>query len=365
MVKRAATPAADDSGGDYEAVDSGGMDERDLGDLAALIHAEEGWRWQVHRLKSPDEQAKNPRGKPRVWVTTINGALDLQDFHARHGGGAYEFWGSFNGEFLKKLRIELDGPPRFHDPTPPPTVVTTTPPTPNLSNDPMMMRLGLLLEDVTRRLQTIESRAVAPVRSEGISEVIAGVKAINEMVAPRNGGSDHELLNGFLDMFRQGLAMGQERDPVPVSDQEPRGTDWGKVVEVFGSTIERLSAARRVPQRGAPPPAAPTPAAPSPTGSSAEVVEPPVMSAEAARWITALDRLETSLKAGVGPDDAAEELDVILTDADLEQVLPFPNAPVIAQIVQRVRSDSVLATPDGRAYLELVLDELRKPDTGD
>jgi hypothetical protein len=346
--------------------DDDDQDDDPFGDLAFFSGAEDDVEWGVERYKTAEEVRQNPRGRNRVFVTKVEGKVDLVAFQREFGGGVFRFWGKRgNGEFYGAKKVELAGPRKSYEAEPPAAA-----PTPQGSPNGLTRGERLILKamrDQYQVLSVIVTRAAQP--GEKPSSITDLVKALGELdslrgqaSAPSDAGMAKELFSAMTGAFNQGIAIGQEREPATVETEE-RGTDWAKIFENAMALMERMSR-RGPPRRVAPPPPGDPPgAAHAPPASSAEeVIEGPVMNAEAARWITAIDRLETLMPAA---DDAAEEIDVILTEQDLAGILPFPNTAVIDQIVARVRSDSPLTTPDGRAYLALVLDELRKPDSGD
>jgi hypothetical protein len=360
MARKNAPPDPSADPNEPDTIDPNDDQEDDpFGDLAFFSGAEDDVEWGVERYKTADEVRQNPRGRNRVFVTKVEGKVDLVAFQREFGGGVFRFWGKRgNGEFYGAKKVELAGPRRsYNDPESP--VVTTSP---AVSPNGLTRGERIMLRAMERQTQILVQLAAKPAEKSSIADLVDALAKMDQLRGrggpPSDASMAKELFSVMTGAFNQGIAVGQEREPAP-TDPDEKGTDWTKVLDNAMAVMERMS--RRGPARRV----APTPDGPPPppaTSSSAEVVQGPVMDAEAARWIAAIDRLETLMPAA---DEAAEEIDVILTESDLAKVLPYPNAAVIEQIVARVRSDSVLATPDGRAYLALVLDELRKPDTGD
>jgi hypothetical protein len=356
-------------------------DEREIGDLAALSAADSGWHWQVHRLKSPDEIAKNRRGKERVWVTAITGAVDLQDFHARHGGGVYEFWGSVGGQLAKKVRLELDGVPKMPAPTDPTPITTTL-----TGNGSLSRGERALLRTIRRMEERIEriSRTPVPMPPQhSIKDMIEGIVALDTLRQRAQPASDtgiaRELFGAMSTALKQGIELGQSREPLPAGEPEP---GWIKVLEVFGPIANRVldqMAKRRpitppVARPASPGPAAPTgepaPVAqpPPPSGSSAVVVEDDEAAASisAARMMTVIDLLARAISEEDEIEDVADAIDRILPAGELAGILRIPEAAVVEDIAQRAGGQyPQLATPDGRAYVALVLSELKREPEAD
>lgn len=335
-----------------------------FGDLAFFSGAEDDVEWGVERYKTADEVRQNPRGRNRVFVTKVEGKVDLVAFQREFGGGVFRFWGKRgNGEFYGAKKVELAGPRRSYNEIEAPAQPTH----PSSSRNGLTRGERLMLKAIQAQNQILAQLIARPAeKSSGVGEMVDALAKMDQIRgrdrAPSDASVAKEMFVAMTTALNQGIAIGAEREP-SAPGEAPTGTDWGKVLENGIAVLERMSR-RAPPPRRPPPPPAPGETATAST-SNAQVFEPPVIDAAAARWIAALDRLETMVRSGVLADEAAEEIAVILTDQDLAEVLPFPNEAVIAQIVQRVSSESILATPDGRAYLALVLDELRKPDSGD
>ena len=351
-------PAADPNA--LDAVDPDDeQDDDPFGDLAFFSGAEDDVEWGVERYKTADEVRQNPRGRNRVFVTKVEGKVDLVAFQREFGGGVFRFWGKRgNGEFYGAKKVELAGPRRSYNE--PETPVVTTSPT--VSANGLTRGERIMLRAIQAQTQLLTQLSAKPAERSNITDLVDALAKMDQLRGrggpPSDASMAKDLFSVMTGAFNQGIAVGQEREPAPAETDE-KGTDWTKVLDNAMAVMERISRRGAPVRRVAPDPSvAPAP----PSSSSAEVVQGPVMDAEAARWITAIDRLESLMPAA---DEAAEEIDVILTESDLTNILPFPNDAVIERIVSRVRSDSVLATQDGRAYLALVLDELRKPDTGD
>jgi hypothetical protein len=341
----------------------------DFGDLAALAQADEGWRWQVHRLKSADEIQKNPRGKPRVWVTTIHGAVDLEDFHARRGGGVYEFWGSADGQLQTRVTIELDGPPKIPVDPPPAAAPTSAPPPHSNGTDPALL---LALDRIMLRLEQVGRAAAPPEKSSSITELVTALGSLDSMrqrnQPPTDSSTAKELFASMATALKTGIELGQGRDPLP-AEEGGGAAMWLKVAETFvplaNRVLDRMSQARAVRPPGTPPPARAPAAVPE-----AVMVEPAAARAAAtpagepdlpaARMMAAVDALARAITEQVDPADFANTLGDILTEDELGPIISAPADLVIDDIVARASGRYPVLEGDGaRTYLRTVLSELR------
>jgi hypothetical protein len=353
-------PDADEADPNVVVVEDDEPDEDPFGDLAFFSGAEDDVEWGVERYKTGDEQRQNPRGRNRVFVTKIEGKVDLVAFQREFGGGVFRFWGKRgNGTFYGAKKVEIAGPRRSYEAEPPPSVAAVTSSANGLTRGERMIIRAM--RDQNLLLAQALAKTTAPPPSSNITELVNALAAMDQLrgrgAPPSDAGLAKEMFTAMSTAFTQGISLGQEREPAPASSED-KGTDWAKIFDNGLAVMERMSRRGGPPRKVAPGANGEVPPQPPPTTSSAEVVDAQVMNAEAARWITAIDRLESLMPAA---DEAAEEIDVIMTEQDLTSALQYPNAAVIDQIIARVSSGSPLATPDGRAYLDLVLEELRKP----
>jgi len=356
-------------------------DERDIGDLAALAAADSGWHWQVHRIKSQDEISKNRRGKERIWVTAITGAVDLQDFHARHGGGVYEFWGSVGGQLTKKVTLELDGLPRIR------TVSDPTPATTPLVNGELSRGERLMLKMIRlqeRRIQQIERTAAPIEKPSSITELVSALGTMDELRQRGQPVTDQsiakELFQSMTTAMQKGIELGQGRDPIPAGEG---GTDWLKVAETFvplaGRVLDRMAQSRPVARAASPPrartasaagAAPPTPDAAS-GSSSAEVIENDVVvtatpAITTARWMVVMDLLAQGVREAAPREDVADMIAEILPDGELEAILQLPDQAVVNDIAAKAGGQyPELVSEAGMAYVASILIELKRSPNGD
>lgn len=338
--------------------------DRELGDLSALAAADDGWRWQVHRKKSALEMQSNPRGKPRIWVTTIHGAVDLKEFQDIHGGGAYEFWGSRDGQLRTRIEIELDGVPK--QPTQQPVAVASSPgangsavsTAPPTDTDRRLDRLERLIE---RALDRPPAAAAQPTSLKEIIEGLVAMDTLRGRGDRQPANPDKEIVGTMVEILQQGIQLGQAREPASPEGPDTAGTVL-QIVEklgpILGRILDRTAARRTGPARPpSPPPAAEAAASPppTPTGSYAEVVQETM---ETRRMVVAADRLADSFTNGDEIDDAAETVERIIPAKDLDAVLAMPAEAVIDELAQH----PALASPEGREYIARVLIELKRPE---
>lgn len=341
--------------------------ERAAGDLLAMATADNEWKWHVHRLKSADEQARNPRGKPRVYVTTIHGPVDLPDFHQRFGGGVYEFWGFQNGTLEVKTIQELEGEPR-----PPQFPIAT----PMVSTAPTSHRgrrleriLARMMRDQEQRFQLLVTQLQArppEAPRDTIGELVkamAGIHAISRSSTPQPTG-DAEFLKASMDMFRQGLEVGQTREPTTT----PEGTDWVRVAELvvpaIGNVVSAIERKRAVQAaRGRPGGAPPPPREPS----EAEVVtDPPPAAAPPAglshRWLTAIESLADAIAEGDDPADFASLLSSILSRQEYALLRMAKLEHVIERLEPAFDQLPVLNTPAARDFVAAMLESVKQEE---
>ena len=327
----------------------------ELGDLAALAEADQDWRWQVHRLKSREEQASNPRGKPRVWVTTIHGPVDLADFHQRRGGGTYEFWGSHEGSLRRRVTVELDGLPKPAVEPSAQAVGAPGPPPVNNATDPSLLRLMVRLDDRLERLERIP----APAEKSSITELVNALGSLDAMrhrglEAPAN--PDKELFSTFVAVLQQGIELGQAREPIPAG---AGGTDWVKVIEtaapIFNRVFDRMGQRHPVPRTTRPPVEA----------SHAEVLDHPGATPDdmpAIRMQSLVDSMARAIAEQVEPADFAGTVEHILTAEETAMLRMTTAEALIADLRARAGGRyPILNTEDAQLFVDYVLTELRTP----
>jgi len=349
-------------------LDESPSQERDLGDLAALAEADAGWRWQVHRLKSAEEMQRNPRSKPRVWVTTVHGAVDLKDFHDQHGGGAYEFWGSVNGGLKTKIRIELDGEPKPRLFTPAPAAPYTPAVNGSLEAEKRIDRLERMLELLIARPQ-----AAAP--ATGLKETVEALAVMHSMIPQATPGPGADMKTIF-ELVDRGIEIGQGREPAQAGEDGQASTvlRLAEVVAPLATRfLDQMAAGRRRPMPNpgpAPPPPPPTghPGAqhtPTEPVSRAEVVEPDERARRVmqSRMIVLIDELAAGIREQQPVDEVADAVEVLVPPSDMAGILALPDAMVIQDIVNRASGGyPELDSDAGRAYMAAVLGELRRQD---
>lgn len=344
------------------------MEQAAAGDITLLGDPTfNDYHWSIWRQRSRAEIAGDPRAPAWEFITKAVGPIDATSMIAELGGGVFEFRGYVDvgdgrGKRMKRHPVIALAGPRKNFAIDPAATVTPATPTAGINGLTRAERIMLrMIRGQEQRLQNVERAPAAPGMSlKDMVESLVMLDSVRQKgAAPSDTATAKELFTTMMAATKTGIELGQSREPIAAEEENATVKVIEAVAPLATRFLDILGSARKPRPGPAAPSGSPT-ATPPP--STAEVVDQPVLNAEAARWIAAIDRLESLMPAA---DEAAEEIAVILTESDLKDVLPFPNDSVIAQILARVPSGSVLATPDGRAYLALVLDELRKPDQGD
>jgi hypothetical protein len=384
----------------------------DLADLGDPTFAE--WEWTIYRLRTPADLKSLGTRNPRVWIGKRVGPISLEEIRADYGGGWFEFWGKYGGQLKKRMRREIEGPPRVVAAIASSRVPDET----NLGNGnggqlvPMSSAdrlLRALLREQRESAKRFESLVAAIVQRQtddrfeklleavkerppleqakppGIGEIIGAVGELRKMAGDGHPREQNpiEVAKMVLDGFHQGITLGQEREPIPAGateDPNPMGPVILKGLEILEQMMRRGGGMRP----GAP--GAPGQPAPRPP-SSATVVEPtagPAATAEpvaaqsdapppppddpARRWKTALEAVYRGMVTGRDPADLAGSLPDILNEAELEMMRGVPGQEPTADDVLGFLGPLMGEYPDlgktqGKVYLNSILAALRSDDS--
>lgn len=367
-----------------------------VGTLFALDSPDmEGVAWSIHRYRSREEIARDPNGKPEEWVADMEGPLKGSDIVMAIGGGTFHFYGhvpkASGGVKLAHNRIlTLAGPRRdFSLPVgngaapAPAAAVALAPAVPDTTQQLLREMIDIQRRNDDRfiaLLTTLATReppaapAPQPSRETKLTDVIAAVAQMKQMTGGDGNGS-MDVVKSVFDAFRQGLELGQEREPLPANGGDPNPA--GPWIERGLSLVEAMIRRSQMPQPRPRPPGAPgaapgaSPAAgaapgPPPASEATVVDERPAVPHEH-RWATAVETLYRGMLNGRMPDDIAASIADMLDDTEVAQLKGSPGeeptadqvltylAPLVAQYPQ-------LTTEQGKVYVGSVLASLRTLD---
>lgn len=331
--------------------------DRETGDIDALSDASfRDWTWQVYRLRTPDEMRAGPKATPRLWICKLVGPVDLTSFQRDYGGGSFQFYGYFNGHLRKRVSIDLDGPPKTRpaEPTlaPPPVAGPAVGAAP-ASQDPALVQL---LQKQLEYLQRLDARLSQQLTPASQAFSIKDVLSIVELV--RGGASpDSGVVKEMVGLIQEGIKLGQSRGEGG-GENNVLGTVLEKLVPLGERIVERMGTRRPGPPRppGAPASGAavvePTPAAPAPSRDDAE----------AARHVALVDALARAVADRLDPVDFAATVENLLTPQEVALLRLTTTDALMADLEQQATNRyPILATPDARAFVDAVLNELRTP----
>lgn len=404
--------------------DGGDLDDLDDPEYPEL-------KWSIFRILTPEQMAARGQREPRVWVGSHIGPISLSDVQSRFGGGKFEFFGKQGRLLRRKAMRFIEGDP---------IIVKTPLQTADVSRGTLVPVVGVngvengsprvgtsdaiaqhqirrlkqrlrteraerereanaraesdreerlqqqlreseerttrLLESVNARLATPPPAAApAPPPPLGIMEMLALIKAAKDIGG--GGGDATTLAKMGLDFFRQGITIGEGRDPK--TDDDAGGTPaWVEpAIQVLNTLLARGG---RPPMPSRPPGAAPAGAAPPPAGSPAPSATHPVSEAVVVteptqgatpehRWHTAVESVYRGMLEGKDPGNIAASLEDMLNAAEYGMLRGGPEGgpsadqiithlPIMAQFPQ-------LATEQGKVYLTAVLTAMRTEDDED
>jgi hypothetical protein len=372
-------PPDDDDDDDDEPV------QAEIGTLFALQGPEyREVNWSIHRVRTREEIARDPKGKREGWVADAQGELNGADLVQRIGGGTFHFLGyvaaARGGGVRLKFNewITLEGPRKdFSAPTPepkPPAALAAEMAHPVSATDRLLrmlirrdMEQAARFEKFMESVATARAQAPAPAAQPTIVELVTALKGLKEISAAPpapvpvidKSGDPVPMMRLLIDTMNQGILLGQTREPV-AADAEPANNVMPvveKALDIFG-TMMRERAARRPVHPGGPPPP-PRPA------SGATVVDPPPAPeptpppALEPRWDTAIRALYRAQVNGTDPADFAATLEAILDPAEVEQLAASTPEAVLGMLAPVLPQYPALATESGKVYLGEVLAALR------
>jgi len=314
--------------------------------------------WSIHRYRNRQETALDPSGNKHEWVADVVGDLHGADLVAQVGGGTFRFLGyrsSPDGKYKRIVHnklITLAGPRKNFAWEPPPAQIVA--PAAQPQND----ALARLLEKINERLDRIE-RTPPPAPPPGptlkdMAETMVLLKSLNPE-APPVANADREIVNAYVEVLKQGIALGQVREPV-----EEGGTDWAKVLETASPLVERIFTRRQPPRPQGRPVSSAQPAPPGEgTPQQAPTEEPPGDPAERARWLVLIDSLARALTTREDPADFADRVESILNEDEVTLLRLSKAEEIVAQLEAHAGERyPVLATPGAKDYVAKVLAEL-------
>jgi hypothetical protein len=310
--------------------------------------------------------AQNPSANKYEWVADVTGELRGADLVAQIGGGTFRFFGHITTPDGKAKRIAynrkvtLAGPRKnFAFEPPPPQIVA---PAAQPQNDGLIR----LLEKINDRLDRLErTPAPAPTSLKDMAETMVLLKSLNPE-APPAANADREVVHAYVEMLKQGIALGQVREPIA----EDGGTDWGKVIESAVPLVDRILTRRPPPRpqgrpvNGAPPQPPPAQTAEPTPAPTAE--EDPAQAAERARWLVLIDSLSRAITRREAVEDFADRVESILTEDEVTLLRLSSPEQVIGEL-KTYAADRypVLATPGAKDYVAQVLAELNAAPSDD
>jgi hypothetical protein len=353
------------------------IEQANVGSLFAIQGPEfENVEWSIHRYRTRQEMAGDPSGEKMEWVADELGELKGGEIVARIGGGTFRFYGYIprsDGSGRKRLAynrlIALAGPRcDFGYTTPAPVTANASPP--GSQGDALLIQL---IQRMDQRLDRLERVAAVPAEKTSAVEMLNGMltgmatmDAMRARNAPPPPMDDREAVKTAFEMFRQGIEVGQTRDPVAAGEA---GVDWSKVLEVTMPAIERILTTMG--RRRQPPPAPPNGGAARPPSSAEVIDEPrPAPAAEQKptgatpehRWSTAIESLYRAMLNGRDPSDFAGTLEDILDPTEVQQLRDATDPQVMEFLKPAIDTQyPTLAGPQGQVYLRSVLAALRTP----
>jgi hypothetical protein len=336
-----------------------------LGDFDYIEAAGDDVVWNVKRMKTAEEMS--PGGKTDLWVTKFQGKIDAEAFRNKYGGGMFRFHGKHpDGTFYGQRDVEIAGPRMNYSQPNSATPVVSSQIASIGANvlDPFQQRQLELLESMNKRLDALEHS-----KSNGndLTELVQSLAALDALrsrgdhnQAPEDAG---ELIKTVMDAFRQGITIGQEREP----SSQPQGTDYVSIIErvapVVEKILDRAGEARRARIMNAG--ARPQPA----TRSSAEPIETPRAAPGRGESLTidptvfaTIQALARAIVRGVPPEDFAVTLETLLPDEQLFQLRIATGEQVMQNLAQAGTLPEILRTPHAVGYVDQVLGALRNPD---
>jgi hypothetical protein len=322
--------------------------------------------WSIHRYRNRQETALDPSGNKHEWVADVVGDLHGADLVAQVGGGTFRFLGyrtSPDGKYKRIVHnklITLAGPRKNFAYEPPPAQIVA--PAAQPQND----ALARLLEKINERLDRIE-RTPPPAPPPGptlkdMAETMVLLKSLNPETPPV-ANADREIVNAYVEVLKQGIALGQVREPV-----EEGGTDWAKVLETASPLVERIFTRRRPqgPPTGSRPVSAAQPAQPGDGTPQSVPTEEQGDPAERARWLVLIDSLARALTQREDPADFADRVESILQEDEVTLLRMSKAEEIMAQLAAHAGERyPVLATPGAKDYVAQVLAELNSAPSDD
>jgi hypothetical protein len=349
-----------------------------IGDLADLDDPQfSEWEWTIYRLRTPDEMQRANTRNQRVWVAKATGPISLPDVQAQHGGGWYEFWGKENNVLKRKFRREIEGEKRIKTAVVPAPEMNGTPRVRRRSQTRRLMEMmlenqrrsddrmmALLTAMVTRPHDPVPPAPQVPIPS--ITDLVGALGSLKNLTGKdgnQNAG-ELQIVKSVMDSFRQGLELGQTREPIESdgSDPNPILPVIDKGLDIFGRLIQQWAQRRPVPPG--------TPPRPSPSGATVVDPPPPPPPAPATsdpgehRWRTAVSTVYRGMMNGRDPRDIAATLEDILDESEVQNLRGTPGAEptvdhVLAYLAPLMADFPHLAGEQGRIYLGGVLAGLR------
>lgn len=354
------------------------IEQASVGDLISIQGPQfDNVSWSIWRHRTRQEMASEHSAETQEWVADRTGQLHGTDLVEAIGGGTFNMRGYVpradgRGVQLKYNRtIALAGPRRNFSAQPPvPAVVATTPHANGSGeltrSERMMLRI---MRNMDARLEKMTSTPPPPAAPPtSLKDLADTLKTLKELSGPEKAqparDPDKEIVGTYVAMIQQGIALGQERDPV--SGGEGGGTDWGKIAEtgmqLLDKLLSRAAQQRAQARRGPHPPSSATVV--ETDGKPVSVTpEPAVQTVANHRWVSAVEKLAGAISSSQEPAEFAADLEVILNEDEIEKLIsPLATTEaVLAECSPYFETYPVLTTDAARPYVAAVLAELRNP----
>ena len=335
-----------------------------------------GYKWSIWRRRLAEEIARDPDGGEWERVTVKTGPLDEEWTQANLGGGTFDLRGYFdsgdgNGKNMKRrVLVTIAGPRKNFAAAPPTPAALVVPNGAGLSRSERI--LIKMLRAMDQRLERIERAPAVPTAPTAppptmreMVETMVALETLRSKTGPAAPQTDSQFLQLAMDTLRQGIEIGQSRDPAPAGDG---GTDWSKVAEMALPVIDRMIAhrqGRRVPPRA---PSGAEVVSSTPTAPAPPAPPDPETPRVSHRWVTAIESLARAVLLGEDPVEWAYWLQSTLEPSEfgLLRLGDVDRVMTDVRAVAGTREElAILHTDHAREFVAAVLDEIKNPTAED